>query len=511
MAEDTQVPKRSRTSGGSPREDKHAFTAGISITSLENPFSAGDDYQTMAQGDSESSRKKQEEREASFRQYIMAILVNLTGINSGFMFGFSAISLPQMGHLTATAAGSLTTPLGCVLSGVLADAVGRKPTLLLTQAPSLVGWLVLAATDDFASVCAARALTGLGAGMASSPARIYVAEATQTHLRGTLSALGSVTLSLGVCLVYLLGSLVQWQAVAAVSAAVPAVCLVGLLFVPESPAYLAGRRDLAAARRALRKLRGNGFDIENEIKELSLGVKEVVEGESRLLTKLKTFRRPALYKPLGLLIMYFVIYQCSGVNAVTFYAVNILIEATPEYGDGSYYVAVSIGVIRLLFTIWTCYLLKIMGRKTLTLISAVGCGISMILLGVYIHFTAGCTPASCFFLKIVQWVPAMLLNVFTAVSTVGYLTVPWVMVGEVYPPEVRGFAAGLSSCICYLFIFAVVKTFKPLEELVQMKTVFWGYGTISLFGSVLFWFFLPETKGKSLKEIEAIFTGEQTE
>lgn len=96
---------------------------------------------------------------------------------------------------------------------------------------------------------------------------------------------------------------------------------------------------------------------------------------------------------------------------------------------------------------------------------------------------------------------------FTAVSTIGYLVVPWVMIGEVYPARVRGILGGMTTCAGHMFVFSVVKTFPMLQQLAGIHGAFWFYGVVSSLGTIFFYFFLPETKGKTLEEIEDYFAG----
>jgi len=125
----------------------------------------------------------------------------------------------------------------------------------------------------------------------------------------------------------------------------------------------------------------------------------------------------------------------------------------------------------------------------------------MLGLGIYMMgFTSSGAP----------WFPAMCIFLYTAFCTVGFLIVPWVMIGEVYPSRVRGLVGGLTTCSAHFFVFLVVKTYPLLNHLLCNGGVYLLYGCISLLGTIFFYTCLPETKGRSLQEIEDFFSGRST-
>ena len=154
--------------------------------------------------------------------------------------------------MTASLA-SAATPVGCVLSGWLMDAIGRRRTLLLTQLPLLAGWALLVAAQSLPMMYVGRMLVGLGSGMVGAPARVYTAEVTQPHLRGTLAALASVGVSLGVLFEYVVGSAVGWRWLAALSASVPLMALLLTAPCPETPAWLVRAGKPLEAESALKR------------------------------------------------------------------------------------------------------------------------------------------------------------------------------------------------------------------------------------------------------------------
>jgi facilitated trehalose transporter len=163
---------------------------------------------------------------------------------------------------------SLSTPIGCILSGYLMDNIGRKKTLILTEVPLIIGWTLISLATSTGMLYAGRLLTGLGSGLVGAPARIYTSEVTQPHLRGMLTALSSVGLSLGVLLQYTMGDFLTWPVFSAISCLVPVIALMGMLILPETPNYLVTHQKPQKAVESLAKLRGSSYNLQREIDQL---------------------------------------------------------------------------------------------------------------------------------------------------------------------------------------------------------------------------------------------------
>ncbi|KAI5712054.1 hypothetical protein M8J76_005867 [Diaphorina citri] len=459
---------------------------------------------------------------SSLKQVAAAVFANLGNVNTGMVFGFSAAATSQLisrdspYRITSdestwiASLSAIGTMVGCVLGGYMMDLVGRKMTLIITEVPTILGWALIALAPSLPSsilpwIFTGRILTGLGSGMVGAPSRIYTAECSQPHLRGMLSSLASFGVSLGVLFEYSLGAFLSWDTVAAISTIIPVLSIIAGCLMPESPSWLLsqGRKD--ACRNSLRRLRANNYDVEKEVQGLYEFSKRQETQKSRNFKEtLAAIVEPACLKPFVILMLYFLIYQFSGVNPVTFYAVNIFKDAGAHVNNNL--AAVIMGIVRLIFTIASCIMMKKMGRRSLTFISSIGCGVSMTGLGLYIFATKDFWPEYKF-PAFVSYLPVLMLMTFTAASTIGYLVVPWVMIGEVYPTKVRGIVGGLTTCACHFFIFLTVKSYNMFQTHLTKEGTFLMYGCISLLGTIFFYVYLPETKNKTLQEIEEQFAG----
>jgi facilitated trehalose transporter len=207
---------------------------------------------------------------------------------------------------------------------------------------------------------------------------------------------------------------------------------------------------------------------------------------------------PACLKPFAILVIYFLMYQFSGVNTITFYAVEIFQDSGSQLDK--YTATIMLGTLRFLFTIVACILLRRCGRRPLSFISGIGCSMSMFSLGTYMFYKhqwalEGIAP-------MYTWIPVASIFVFIIACTLGFLVrskfsfinviydklssqvVPWVMIGELYPMKVRGVLGGMTLCMAHTFVFIVVKTYPFFCKLINVYGVYAGYGMISLCGKI---------------------------
>ncbi|XP_026818603.1 facilitated trehalose transporter Tret1-like [Rhopalosiphum maidis] len=449
---------------------------------------------------------------SSLKQILVALSANWGTINTGLVFGYTAVSLPQLMMVGSripvnkyeaswiASVSTIGTPCGCILASYFTDLLGRKKTLIALQLPAIVGWLMVGSATSVHWIYIGRFLAGLSSGMIGSPSRVYTSEVSQPHLRGMLSAFASVGTSLGVTLEYLFGSFLDWDTLAFLNATMPAMALLLAFFIPESPTWLiSSKNDEMRCRASLRRVRDSKCDVDTEFNDLRMSSR--MDESLSFKEKLRLISRPSAYKPFLIVSIYFLLSQFSGLNVVTFYAVDVIRDSGSTIDK--YVATIVLGIIRLVFTVIGCMLMWRLGRKPLSYISSMGCGISMLCFAGYMYqnvtWVAAGQPASN------TWFPIVCLFVFYACSTIGYLIVPWVMIGEVFPRQIRGMLGGVATCVGHFSIFIVLQTYPILQELVTKSGTFAVYGSVSILSTVFFYYFCPETKNKTLQEIEDSF------
>lgn len=228
-----------------------------------------------------------------------------------------------------------------------------------------------------------------------------------------LTALSSVSLSLGVLIQYTLGAFLTWNVVSAVSCVVPVVAMIGMCTLPETPNYLIAHQKPEKARESLAKLRGSSYNVQNEINQLQ-DFANKINAKKQMTTKetMQALLAPSCLKPFCILTVYFMLYQFSGVNTITFYAVEIFKDSGAQMDKNQ--ATIILGALRFFFTIVGCVALRRCGRRPLSFISGVGCAVTMLGLGSYLYYKKcseleGIAPMH-------TWIPVACIFVFMIVS-----------------------------------------------------------------------------------------------
>lgn len=444
----------------------------------------------------------------AWRQTVCATSSILLTLTAGLTSGYSAILLPQLrepGSVIPSdeqsaswiaAAAALPMAPGCLAAGWLMERVGRRRAHLSLCVPFLLGWALIAAAEGLPVMIAGRLLTGFCVGLLGPLGPVYIAECCEPKLRGILLAAVSLAIAVGILAAHLLGTFLSWRLTAGLCCAGPLLAAALLIIVPESPVWLLAHGRTEDAARAFAWLRGHGEKANKELQ--ALVEKQATASSEPALSpreKIAALTSPMLLKPLAIMIVFFMTCQLSGVNAVAFYSVDI-VEKSVSGGLDRYAVVIAIDTLRVVMSGVACVLCRRVGRRPLCMVSG-AC-------------TAACLLALAWLLRdggseSDAWAPLLCLGGYVTAVSVGLVPLPWVMVGEVFPARVRGLGSGLSSATTFATFFTVVKTAPGLMAGIGVTTTFAMYGAISLVGTAILYFILPETKGRSLQEIEERF------
>nr|XP_008194649.1 PREDICTED: facilitated trehalose transporter Tret1-2 homolog isoform X1 [Tribolium castaneum] len=435
-------------------------------------------------------------------QILVATGPLLSTIGLGMTSGFSAVLLPQLHNTTLVASpndaswiasmAALPMAFGCVFGGFLMENFGRKTTQILTTIPSLIGWLLIGFSSDIWMILTGRFLTGLCGGLLGPSTGVYISETSEPRFRGFLLASISLAMALGLFFVHFLGTFLTWRTTSGLSLILPVLSLVVLNLVPESPSWLAkkGRND--EAQKSFFWCRGESDQARKELTEMLQRYKnQTLETE-----KIKLISGEFL-KPLAIIVVFIVTNQWAGVNALTFYTVTIM-GKTLGPGLDEYLAMLVVDLIRVAMSIATCFIMKRIGRRPLALISGFGTFTSLFLLSAYSFTTR--------FVRLdFPLVPMGALVAYITFITIGFVPLPWAMMGEVFPQTHRNVGSSVSSFMAFVAFFSVVKTSPAMFDCLGTDGTFMVYGAVAFFGTIFNWFFLPETKDKTLGEIEDEF------
>ncbi|XP_026465694.1 facilitated trehalose transporter Tret1-2 homolog [Ctenocephalides felis] len=346
-------------------------------------------------------------------------------------------------------------------------------------------------SSSIAPLLIGRFLTGLCVGLLGPPCSVYIGETSGPRYRGFLLAAVSLAIALGILLAHIMGTFLHWRLTAAICSAFPFVCYLMMSIAPESPSWLVSHGYPLQAERSFRWLRG--CDDESLLELQTLLQTHSVKSNTN---KWQHAKKASFLKPLIIICIFFLTCQFSGVNAVAFYSVTIIRDALgPSINE---YLAMGIvDVVRVVMSVVACILLRRFGRRPLAVISGIGTSFSLLVLAAYLYLTRNNGGAA--------WIPMLSLISYICFISVGIVPLPWAMTGEVFPTALRGLGSGIASALAFLAFFVVVKTGPAMFLNIGQDGTFLTYGTIALLGTIVLYFFLPETKDKTLQEIEDYF------
>lgn len=393
---------------------------------------------------------------------------------------------------------------GALLSGAWSDRYGRKRMLLLAALLFTVSAVGTGVADRFGWFVVARIVGGLGIGIASNVSPVYIAEVTPARLRGRFVSINQLTTVLGI----LLAQVVNWRigehftgaAGGALTpesvewawrwmlwaAAVPAlVFLVLALFVPESPRWSALRGRTEAARRVLTRIGGERYATETlaSLSQLSAGAGG--EGTSGW----RALKAPGLGGVLLVGIVLAVFQQWCGLNVVFNYAHEVFSAAGYAVSDILMNIVVT-GVTNVVFTFVAIRTVDRWGRRALMLFGSASLAVIYAVLG------------ACYWAGVSGVFMLALVVLAIACYAMSLAPVTWVVLSEIFPARVRGAAMAVSTFFLWAASFVLTYTFPSLNEAVGAAGAFWLYGAICVAGFLFILGRLPETKGKTLEQLE---------
>jgi MFS transporter, SP family, galactose:H+ symporter len=412
-----------------------------------------------------------------------------TGIISGaILFIKNEFQLAPLTEEFLVSAALIGAVCGCVFSGRVTDAIGRRSTILITAGVFSVGSIVSAIAPNVGLLIVGRLAVGLAIGVASYTAPLYIGEIAPPNLRGGLVTLNQLAITVGILLSYVVDALFashqSWRWMLA-SGVLPAIALeLGVVFLPESPRWLFLHGFGDRATETLARIRATE-DNQAEINDI---LEHAQTGRGKIGDLLRPMTVRVIFLGAGLA----VIQQVTGINTVIYYAPTIFQAAGFQSAQASITATAGVGLVNVIMTIVSIPLVDRLGRRPLLLTSLAGMLISLVSLAV--GFALGGPP--------LKWIGVLSLVVYIASFAIGLGPVFWLLISEIFPLNIRGQAASIATTANWLSNFFVSLTFLSLLEGLGSVWTFLLYAALSAAGLWYCFALVPETKGVPLEQIE---------
>ncbi len=442
--------------------------------------------------------------------YVIAIC--LVAALGGLLFGYdTAVINGAIGFLEAhfqlTPAlkgwASSSALLGCVLgvafAGAFSDWLGRKKTLVLAGLLFLLSSIGTAVPQTLTQLVVFRILAGVGVGVASLASPMYIAEVAPARWRGRLVSVNQFAIVSGMLIIYFVNYAIaragsaEWQVSTSwrwmfASGVVPsALFLVLLVLTPESPRWLMAHGRQEEAIRVLTRIGGAAF-ASTEVE----AVRHTLKQESGSVTQLL---QPGLRRVLAIGVALAVLQQVTGINVFLYFGAEIF-KQLGENVDAALLQQVVVGAANLLFTIVAIWTVDRLGRRPLMLVGSAGMGVSLLAMGLAAQ--SG---------QVAAWMLIWILG-YIACFALSVGPVTWVILSEIFPTSIRGRALSIATLCLWTANFVVSQTFPMMDQhpgLVARYHHAFPFYVYAVFCVVLVgvvWRWVPETKGRSLEQIE---------
>ncbi|MGK8515868.1 sugar porter family MFS transporter [Staphylococcus arlettae] len=379
--------------------------------------------------------------------------------------------------------------IGSGASGPLADKLGRRRLVLFIAIIYIIGSITLFIAPNITILVIGRLIIGLAVGGSMATVPVYLSEMAPTELRGSLGTLNQLMITIGILSAYIVNyafaDIEGWRWMLGLAVVPSIILLIGIVFMPESPRWLLEHRSEQAARDVMKITFDNNEEINSEIKEM----REISAiSESTWAVIKSPWLRPTLI--IGCIFALF--QQIVGINAIIFYAPTIFSKA--GLGEATSILrTVGIGTINVLVTIIAVFIVDKVDRKKLLVTGNIGMVTSLIIMAVLI-WTIGITSSS--------WIIIICLSLFIVFFGITWGPILWVMLPEMFPTRARGAATGVATLVLNIGTLIVAQLFPILNNALSTEWVFLIFAMIGVFALAFVIKYLPETRGRSLEEIE---------
>lgn len=386
-------------------------------------------------------------------------------------------------------------PLIAIIGGVIGGSItvsrGRRYVIILTNVLFTISWFIMLIANSAWYIFIGRFVVGIGVGTASLVLPIYLAEILEPEVRGMFGLFPTVFGNGGILICFIIGGYFPWRVLVYIGVgwSIPFL-LITYFFLPETPNWLISKSKDAQARDVLIKIRATEH-VEEELIKLKENAMQS-DDEKKLTFKelLKPEYRNAI--KISLSLMFF--QQLSGINAVIYYTTTIFKLANSSIDEK--HCTIVIGVVNLIATVLATLIIDRLGRKKLLYISSASMIVTIGTLSLYFYHMDHLDNSTY------GWIPLASLVLYVLGFSFGFGPIPWLMMGEILPAKVKAKAASLSTAFNFLCTFFVTKTFPLFLQFCPIWLPFSMYCIVCVIAVFFVRYYVPETSGRSLEDIE---------
>lgn len=388
--------------------------------------------------------------------------------------------------------------IACMLSGILIEKFGRKTIFQIMNVPLIIGWTIFYFSVNIYGLLLGRIVTGFCVGLLSTPTPVYISEITQPTYRGLFLSAQGFAVAFGILMPHVLGAYIKWEFVAIACASIPIICYILIEIVPESPSWLLDDGQMEKAIESFIWFRGRYLDSMYEFEKLIEGQKlSKLQNNSMAFHNIVIMAQTkSFYKPLLILLIYSATLQATGMNVITFYTVTIL-KNSIGHNINEYAATIILDVTRLAVSIVSCAVINDVGRRPLATISGLATTASLFGLSAYFYCASMNEQV-----KNLYAIPLALYTMYMIFITIGLYPLIWTLTGELFPMRYRGVGSALVTFFNFICFFVCVKITPSLFQTLGEQGVFLLFGICCFIGTTIIIIFLPETRNKTLQEIE---------
>ncbi|XP_045507292.1 facilitated trehalose transporter Tret1-like isoform X1 [Colias croceus] len=447
---------------------------------------------------------------------VLGVLINMLGQGMVLSYPSSLIHALQspdsdipidihMSSWIASCIGIAGFP-GFFISGLLMDLKGRKMAHAIVMIPGTIGWLLIYFATDIRTIIIGRLLGGFTASATVCLGAVVIGEFSSPSNRGMFLNMKTVAVCLGNTVIHILGYFLHWRTIALLGVVPHAVALTIIITWPESPAWLASKKRFEESEKSFLWLRGNSESSRREFDELIRAQKERMSEipmnltmKTRIKEFFKKFTRRDFIKPLIIIIFSATLLETCGRHIFPAYALQIIAAVTGNKMNSFYY-TLAIDIIITTSATLSSILVKLLKRRTLLFGTAFPAIIVLFCACLYLFLVAqGVISATR------TWIPIMLFVLYFILANLGCTPIPLALLGEVFPLAHRGSGSLISGFALSLLLMFALQVTPYLLVSVKVYGTFAFFGTLMAISLITLHFILPETKDKTLQEIEDYF------